>query len=137
MHAHMSGYEHTISSLHQAFAKPRKLWATLVCLLCRKRSKLKRIEVWLAQDGEPHQAHVQSTFQAYMRDLEFRIDEEDYNYVDGLSLYIDRENGPEERFEQVRVDVALQCSCGHDCSDLLHAYDVANAELYHQICMLS
>lgn len=54
------------------------------------------VEVWVAQDGEPHQAHVQSTFQAYMRELEFRIDDavkEGTNcdnsdtYIDGSPLY--------------------------------------------------
>ena len=34
------------------------------------------VEVWVAQGGEPHQAHVQSTFQAYMRELEFRISDD-------------------------------------------------------------
>lgn len=70
------------------------------------------MEVLVAQGAEPHQAHVQSTFQAYMRDLEFRITCdavcEGVNYHNygrhgylHLPLYIDEDGCLEQRFAQV------------------------------------
>lgn len=103
------------------------------------------VEVWVAQGAEPHQAHVQTTFQAYMRGLEFRIDhtvncKEGINYrsylscSDGLPSYINRGGyleGLEARFYKVSNDAAVQRCCGHDCSDPLHAHGIAFDELQH------
>lgn len=99
----------------------------------------------LAQDGELHQAHVQSTFQAHMRELEFRIDDtvkdasnSGYTQIHGCAppLYIDKylygEGHPGDiygRFEQVINDAVLHRCCGHDCRDSSHAHDVAVDEL--------
>ena len=86
------------------------------------------VQVWVAQGGEPHQAHVQSTCQAYMRELEFHIDPTagegiDINYHnydsydDDLPLYIDRGCFLGERFQKVMNDAKLQLCCGHVCRD--------------------
>lgn len=72
-------------------------------------------KVWLAQGEKPREAHVQSTFQAYMRELEFRIADdyfEDANNIDkhggAEPLYIDsNENGSYNRFQEVITDLAL------------------------------
>lgn len=98
-----------------------------------------------AQDGEPHQAHVQSTFQAYMRELKFRIDNTAseginyHNYYDGLPLYIDKGDVPQDRFQQVINDLAIQCYGGHVYSHSLHARDVTINidELQHYSCIPS
>ena len=104
------------------------------------------VEVWLAQDGEPHQARVQSTFQAYMRALQFYtghavkegINHHNYrNCGDGLPLCIDRD-GYLKRFEGsffvVINNAVLQQWCHHECSDSLHAHDIALDELQHSSC---
>lgn len=105
------------------------------------------LEVWLIQDGKPHQAHVQSSSQAYMRELEFRIDETNKeginyhnyrNYGDGLPLYINRGvlEGLKGSFFLVNNDGPLQ-QCDHECSDSLHANDdIALNELQHSSCLL-
>ena len=70
-----------------------------------------------------HQAHVQSTFQAYMRNLQFRQDRGGYRDAYG-------------DLEMVNHDAALQRYDGHDCSYVLHAWDIAPDELQHCSYML-
>lgn len=98
--------------------QPVSVWSSSI----KTKSGLS-VEVWVAQDGEPHhQAYVKNTFQAYMRELEFRIDPfedaciNDYrkygDYDEGLPLYIDKSGVCGGRFEEVMNDC-----CGHMCSD--------------------
>ena len=82
----------------------------------------------MAQDGEPHQAHVQGTFQAYMQELEFRIDETNKE-GDGPPLYFDGGSSSAEQFQHVITDLALQRCCGHASSDAFPAVDAAIDEL--------
>ena len=57
------------------------------------------LEVRLAQDRKPHERHVRSTFQAYMRDI--------------------GRGTPDEDTVKVTSDAALDRYCGHDRSDTL------------------
>lgn len=92
----------------------------------------------MTQGGELHQAHVQSFFQAYMRDLEFRIDhnanlDNSDRYAGALPLYIAGDSFPEDRFNV--IDVALHRCCGHVCCGARHAHDVAMALLMYAFAM--
>lgn len=92
----------------------------------------------LAQGGEPHQAHVQNTFQAYMRSLEFPIDchtegvnYDKYHLYGHQPCYIDREGALAlgTRFAEVVDGVALQRYSGRMCCTSSHAHNAAVDEL--------
>lgn len=77
------------------------------------------VEVWVAHDGEPHQAHIQSAFQAYMRDLEFHTDHtvkagiDFYNYRnhgDGLPFYINKGGDPNGLIKILYAVIIMQRS---------------------------